>query len=624
MSLNLQSPEWPSLPAAVRDVVILSSIDWARNWQTHQQLATSLVDAGHRVLFIENTGVRPPRRGDYQRVVNRIRNWVRSTRGFHDVRENLTVFSPLFLPLPYSRWALAINKRLLSTALRRWMRASGCHEPLVITFLPTPLADALIEAIEPIASIYYCANDMAGGSSGAAPLRSFEQQFMARVDAVFCNSHALMDVARQTARRCELFPAAVDFDRFASRPEEPPPAELQRLSGPLAGYVGTVGQVFDEPLMLALATRMPHVQFVLVGPVERDVTALTALSNVHVLGPRPHADIPGILHALDVGLIPYVVNSFTDAVYSCKLNEYLAAGLPVVATPIREWRHLREVHGDVVQLVDTPDSAVAALQAALTDHTEPRVAERQAVARRNSWPQRFTDMMAVVREVVAAKRSRSSNWQWRLRQMLKAGQRRVLKGCIAALLVYGVLVYSPLLPWVASPLLTVNAPHPAQALVVFSGDGDPGYANMGYQRRAQEARALFVQGWAPRVIVSSGKGRAMSEARVVKALLVDQGVPAAVITALDATPNGTHAHVASVARVLRAQGCNSVLLVTGPYHARRAALVWHRVAPDIDVTVVRAGGLLPTDADDQPKFKIASLVAYEYTVLAYYWWNDWI
>jgi uncharacterized SAM-binding protein YcdF (DUF218 family) len=101
-------------------------------------------------------------------------------------------------------------------------------------------------------------------------------------------------------------------------------------------------------------------------------------------------------------------------------------------------------------------------------------------------------------------------------------------------------------------------------------------------------------------------------------------VPASVITALDATPNGTHAHIESVAHFLRAQGCKSILLVTGPYHAWRAALVWHRVAPDIDVAVVSTGDRRPQDVDDQPKFKIASLVAYEYAVLAYYWWNNWI
>lgn len=83
-----------------KDWIIISSIDWSRNWQIHQHLATSLVEAGHRVLFIENTGVRAPRAtaSDFKRVRQRLQNWLKSTGGFSDIRDNLTVFSPRRCP----------------------------------------------------------------------------------------------------------------------------------------------------------------------------------------------------------------------------------------------------------------------------------------------------------------------------------------------------------------------------------------------------------------------------------------------------------------------------------------------------------------------------------------------
>ena len=43
------------------DVICISSIDWDFIWQGHQEIMTRLAADGHRVLFIENTGVRPPR-----------------------------------------------------------------------------------------------------------------------------------------------------------------------------------------------------------------------------------------------------------------------------------------------------------------------------------------------------------------------------------------------------------------------------------------------------------------------------------------------------------------------------------------------------------------------------------
>ena len=81
-----------------KNVVIISSIDWSTHWQMHHQLATSIVDTGNRVLFVENTGARAPRLADIGRMRERIVNWVKSVRGFREVQPGLTVFSPLFLP----------------------------------------------------------------------------------------------------------------------------------------------------------------------------------------------------------------------------------------------------------------------------------------------------------------------------------------------------------------------------------------------------------------------------------------------------------------------------------------------------------------------------------------------
>ena len=63
------------------DIICFSSIDWDFNWQGHQEIMSRLARAGNRVLFVENTGVRTPRLGDYKRMVSRIRNWRRGIKG---------------------------------------------------------------------------------------------------------------------------------------------------------------------------------------------------------------------------------------------------------------------------------------------------------------------------------------------------------------------------------------------------------------------------------------------------------------------------------------------------------------------------------------------------------------
>src|SRR5947208_13681057 len=84
------------------DILCISSIDWDFIWQGHQEIMSSLAAAGHRVLFLENTGVRPPRFGDLPRLRQRIRNRLRGTGGFREERPGLFVLSPIVVPLPYS------------------------------------------------------------------------------------------------------------------------------------------------------------------------------------------------------------------------------------------------------------------------------------------------------------------------------------------------------------------------------------------------------------------------------------------------------------------------------------------------------------------------------------------
>src|SRR5438093_4460499 len=95
------------------DILCISSIDWDFIWQGHQEIMSTLAAEGHRVLFLENTGVRAPKVRDLPRVRQRIRNWWRGTKGFREERPNLFVYSPLVFPFPYSRVARWANRLLL-------------------------------------------------------------------------------------------------------------------------------------------------------------------------------------------------------------------------------------------------------------------------------------------------------------------------------------------------------------------------------------------------------------------------------------------------------------------------------------------------------------------------------
>jgi hypothetical protein len=196
------------------DVICISSIDWDFIWQGHQEIMTRLAAAGHRVLFIENTGVRPPRMSDLPRVMSRVRNWRRGTKGFREERANLFVHSPIVVPLPYSRIAQWLNRTILMRGINRWMRAVGVTRPVVWTFLPTPLARDLIAAIGPALTIYYCIDDLASSSHEARKIAKSEQALFREADLVFVTSERLRQRAAQFNDRVHLFPFAVNLGVF--------------------------------------------------------------------------------------------------------------------------------------------------------------------------------------------------------------------------------------------------------------------------------------------------------------------------------------------------------------------------------------------------------------------------
>ena len=79
----------------------------------------------------------------------------------------------------------------------------------------------------------------------------------------------------------------------------------------------------------------------------------------------------------------------------------------------------------------------------------------------------------------------------------------------------------------AEPLKVVESPQPADAIVVFAGGvGESGRAGGGYQERVKQAVDLYRQGFAPHIVFSSGFVFAFHEAEVMRALAIDNGVPA--------------------------------------------------------------------------------------------------
>jgi hypothetical protein len=148
----------------------------------------------------------------------------------------------------------------------------------------------------------------------------------------------------------------------------------------------------DLPLIRELALARPAWSFVLVGKATTDLTPVRAFKNIHLLGQQPYSHLPAYCRGFDVGIIPFRQNELTLRANPLKLREYLAAGLPVVATPLPEvarYQHL-------VRLADGPDQFIREIEAALCNTSDTAAHRRTEAMQAESWEARVAELTAVI------------------------------------------------------------------------------------------------------------------------------------------------------------------------------------------------------------------------------------
>jgi uncharacterized SAM-binding protein YcdF (DUF218 family)/glycosyltransferase involved in cell wall biosynthesis len=608
------------------NVLCISSIDWDFIWQGHQQIMSMLAAQGSNVLFIENTGARRPKFRDVPRLRRRIQNWWRGTKGFRRERENLFVYSPLLLPFPYSRIARWINRFIILRAVRRWMSAMGIQHPLVWTFLPTALALDLTKAVEPSLVVYYCIDDIAASSPGARGIRRTEDRLFREADLVFVTSERLRERVRRLREQVDVFPFGVDYGRFEAvrLSSDDTPADLSAMSRPIVGYVGGLHRWVDQDLVAGAARRLPAASFVLIGPPQCDISTLEREPNVHLLGARSHDQLPGYIKAFDVGVVPYAFSDYTANVYPTKLNEYLAMGIPVVATGLAEIQRFNHAHGDVVAIADDADAFATEVQRAIQQRDDAQVQKRIDVARGNSWDARLDAMAGLIMNALAARQVHRPSWDSSLRRLYRAARTRTLRTAAIVTASYLLVFYSPLLWVVAEPLRVVETPRSADAIVVFAGGaGESATAGGGYQERVRQAVDLYDAGYAPRLIFSTGFVYAFREAEVMRGLALDLGVSAESIILEDRAAS-TYENVVFSRDIARQHDVRRVLLVSSPYHMRRALWTWREQVPDIEVVATPVPGSQYYSHGYGANIQQFRGIAWEYAAILYYWSKGWL
>ena len=571
------------------NIICISSIDWDFIWQGHQEIVSRLTKNGNRVIFIENTGVRSPALRDIPRLKDRLKNYFKGVKGIRKNNERLYIFSPLVLPFPYSRIARKINNFLIIPVLKKWMKVIDFNNPIILTFLPTGIALDIIKKIDNKLVVYYCIDSFSSSSSAAKKIKVTEKKLLKKADLVFVTSKALHDECVRYNKDVSIFPFGVNMENFqkAGLAGETVLQEFNGIRKPVIGYVGGLHKWIDQELLKMTAEGLPDHSFVFVGPIQTNVSQLSQLKNVYFLGKKEHERLPLLIKHFAAAIIPYVISDYTKNVYPTKLNEYLAMGKPVISTSLPEIEMFSKENPEAVYIAKDANSFKELIIRSIKEDNETLRSRRVKVAEKNSWSNRLEQMSGLIEKSIENKMSdRELRWKENLIVFSRNVRNRAVGIAAFFIVLYLLVFYTPLVWLAAEPLKIAQMPQKADAIVVFAGGvGESGHAGQGYEERVQRAVELYKNGYADKLILSSGYVYLFKEPSVMKALAMSLGVPEGSII-LEETAKDTFENVKFTQRILANNGWNRILLVSSPYHMKRASLVFHKVAGNIKVIYV--------------------------------------
>lgn len=412
-----------------KDLILFATADWAEQyWTNKQRMADQFSQLGFRVLYVESFGLRSPgaNKKDIKRLLRRL--WA-GLMPAKKIKNNLWVLSPLVIPRWQNPRIAKLNQFLLSLQIKLFQWFHHFKNEIVWTYHPfiTPLLKSLQAK-----SLYYHVVDniTAVPNIDAQLYLETEKSFLSNVTAIFVTSfplknyyETLMNALALTGRASEdlrikntsstqIFgsssregeripvyysPNVVDVTHFSkARDLQAEPHDLQPIAKPRLLYYGVLSDFkLDVALLHFIAAKQPEWQLVLIGE-EREgqqsplLQALKKLPNVHCLGYRAYADLPPYLSAVDVGILPLQDNSYTRFMFPMKFFEFLAAGLPVVSTPV----DALIPYTDFFTVAETADDFIIAIENAI--HEKKSTLTVDEMQKKYSWEARMTQVLAAI------------------------------------------------------------------------------------------------------------------------------------------------------------------------------------------------------------------------------------
>lgn len=263
------------------------------------------------------------------------------------------------------------NNRQQQHLLKEWYQRIGIKK--YIAWFYTPMALPLAEVL-PAADlvIYDCMDELSAFKNAPASIKEKETLLLQKADLVFTGGYSLYEAKKNLHTNIYPFPSSIDKKHFwKARSISAVPFDHLDIPHPRIGFFGVIDERLNIELLEKIALLKPEWHFVIIGPtVKIDPASLPVVNNIHYTGSRSYEDLPSYLAGWDVALIPFALNESTRFISPTKTPEYLAGGVPVVSTSIRDVINPYGENG-LVYIADTPEDFIKGIEWGLAKKNDP-------------------------------------------------------------------------------------------------------------------------------------------------------------------------------------------------------------------------------------------------------------
>lgn len=297
----------------------------------------------------------------------------------------------------YDRLA-AINDRIVLKAIRKTIKDYNIKDFIYVNFFDPYFVQKLPPDIKPLRSVYQSMDDISQVAYSHRHGTRLEEKTIRHFDYTLCTSKELTRLKSAFSPNVYFHPNAADTHIFrrAAMEKLPRPPELEGIAKKVIGYTGSIEYRSDFELLKKIAEKHSDKILFFVGPIQTNehvAVGLDKMPNVIFAGPKKITELPNYLQYFDCVLIPFRKNTLTRSIYPLKINEYLAAGKPVIATHFSEDIY---TFREVAYVVGSHEEFLTTIDKAIEENNDARKQARMQVAEQNTWEVRVARLWEII------------------------------------------------------------------------------------------------------------------------------------------------------------------------------------------------------------------------------------